>query len=134
MSDIDASPPAGPQLFSKAQVAGANTNAVRSTAGAPEVLEPVDPPRIDVPSSEEVFAAADQVTEFLRENNSSRSLRIAMDETLDRAIFTVVDSETNEIVRHIPSDEVIAMAKFIEEWVPRADEVMPQGILFDGIV
>ena len=43
-------------------------------------------------------------------------------------------SETNEIVRHIPSDEVVAMAEFIEQWVPEAEEVMPQGILFDGIV
>ena len=92
-----------------------------------------EPPTLDVPSSEEVFAAADRVTAFLQENNSTRSLRISMNETLDRAVFTVVDSETNEIVRHIPSDEVVAMAEFIEQWVPEADEVMPQGILFDGI-
>ena len=93
-----------------------------------------EPPTLDVPTSEEVFAAADKVTAFLQENNSTRSLRISMNETLDRAVFTVVDSETNEIVRHIPSDEVVAIAEFIEQWVPEADEVMPQGILFDGIV
>lgn len=93
-----------------------------------------EPPELNVPTSEEVFAAADKVTAFLQENNSTRSLRISMNETLDRAVFTVVDSETNEIVRHIPSDEVVAMAEFIEQWVPEADEVMPQGILFDGIV
>lgn len=93
-----------------------------------------EPPTLDVPTSEEVFAAADKVTAFLQENNSTRSLRISMNDTLDRAVFTVVDSETNEIVRHIPSDEVVAMAEFIEQWVPEAEEVMPQGILFDGIV
>lgn len=93
-----------------------------------------EPPNLNLPSSEEVFAAADSVTAFLQENNSTRSLKISMNEALDRAVFTVVDSETNEIVRHIPSDEVVAMAEFIEQWVPEADEVMPQGILFDGIV
>ena len=134
MSDINTNPELGPHLFSKVRVIGSNTNAVKVSTEASRALAPVEPPQIDVPSSEEVFAAADQVTEFLRDNNSTRSLRIAMDETLDRAIFTVVDSETNEVVRHIPSDEVIAMAKYIEEWVPKPDEVMPQGILFDGIV
>lgn len=93
-----------------------------------------EPPELNVPTSEEVFAAADKVTAFLQENNSTRSLRISMNEALDRAVFTVVDSETNEVVRHIPSDEVVAMARYIEQWVPEADEVMPQGILFDGIV
>ena len=42
--------------------------------------------------------------------------------------------ETNEVVRHIPSDEVIAMAEYIEQWIPDAEDVMPQGILFDGLV
>ena len=93
-----------------------------------------EPPKLNLPPSEEVFAAADSVTAFLQENTSTRSLKISMNEALDRAVFTVVDSETNEIVRHIPSDEVVAMAEFIEQWVPEADEVMPQGILFDGIV
>ena len=100
----------------------------------PPPMSSKEPPELNVPTSEEVFAAADKVTAFLQENNSTRSLRISMNETLDRAVFTVVDSETNEIVRHIPSDEVVAMAEFIEQWVPEADEVMPQGVLFDGIV
>ena len=93
-----------------------------------------EPPSMDVPTAEEVFAAADKVTAFLQENNSTRTLRIAMNESLDRPVFTVVDSETNEVVRHIPSDEVIAMAEYIEQWIPDAEDFMPQGILFDGLV
>ena len=91
-----------------------------------------EPPSVDVPTAEEVFAAADKVTAFLQENNSTRTLRIAMNESLDRAVFTVVDSETNEVVRHIPSDEVIAMAEYIEQWIPDAEDVVPQGILLMG--
>lgn len=93
-----------------------------------------EPPSLDVPTAEEVFAAADKVTAFLQENNSTRTLRIAMNESLDRPVFTVVDSETNEVVRHIPSDEVIAIAEYIEQWIPDAEDFMPQGILFDGLV
>ena len=93
-------------------------NDLEGSRPAPVVSQ--EPPKLDVPSSEEVFAAADRVTAFLQENNSTRSLRISMNETLDRAVFTVVDSETNEVVRHIPSDEVVAMAEFIEQWVPEA--------------
>ena len=92
------------------------------------------PPSLDVPSAEEVFAAADKVTAFLQENNSTRTLRISMNDSLDRPVFTVVDSETNEVVRHIPSDEVIAMAEYIEQWIPDAEDFMPQGILFDDLV
>ena len=93
-----------------------------------------EPPSLNVPSAEEVFAAADKVTAFLQENNSTRTLRIAMNESLDRPVFTVVDSETNEVVRHIPSDEIIAMAEYIEQWIPEAEDFMPQGILFDDLV
>jgi uncharacterized FlaG/YvyC family protein len=57
-----------------------------------------------------------------------------MNEDLDRAVFTVVDAETNEIIRHIPSDEVVAMAKYIEQWTPDPEDIMPQGILFDSLV
>lgn len=103
-------------------------------AGASGPVVSTEPPKLNVPTSQDLIAAADKVTAFLQENNSTRSLRISMNETLDRPVFTVVDTETNEIVRHIPSDEVVAMAEFIEQWVPEADEVMPQGILFDGIV
>lgn len=91
-------------------------------------------PALKVPSADEVFAAADRVNELLKENTSSRSLRLSMDDTLNRAIFTVLDKETNEVIRVIPSDEVIAMARIIEDWIPDADEVMPQGILFDDLI
>lgn len=91
-------------------------------------------PALKVPSADEVFAAADKVNELLKENTSSRSLRLSMDDTLNRAIFTVLDTETNEVIRVIPSDEVIAMARIIENWIPDANEVMPQGILFDDLI
>ena len=91
-------------------------------------------PALKVPSADEVFAAADKVNELLKENTSSRSLRLSMDDTLNRAIFTVLDTETNEVIRVIPSDEVIAMARIIENWIPDSRGVMPQGILFDDLI
>lgn len=120
---------------SSMEVSNRAAGPVNNNSGLKESSIPVvTPPVLNVPTPEEVFAAADQVTAFLRENNSSRALRLSMDEYLDRAVFTIVDSETNEVVRHIPSDEVIAMARHIEEWIPDIEETMPQGIMFDGLV
>ena len=135
MNDIIASTPA-------VDVASSNSGArtapsregIRQASNSSADFVSTEPPTLDVPSSEDVFAAADKVTAFLQENNSTRTLKISMNESLDRPVFTVVDSETNEVVRHIPTDEVIAIAEFIEQWIPEAEDFMPQGILFDDIV
>lgn len=46
---------------------------------------------------------------------NGRDLSFQMDETIDRPIITVRNIETGEVVRQIPSEEIIRMAHTLEE-------------------
>ncbi len=43
-----------------------------------------------------------------------RDLQFTVDETSGRMVITVLDSNTDEVIRQIPSEEVLALAKNIE--------------------
>lgn len=46
--------------------------------------------------------------------NISRDLEFTIDDELGKTIITVYDSESEEVVRQIPSEEVLALAKSLE--------------------
>ena len=56
-----------------------------------------------------------------------RSLSFRRDETIDRSVITVRDTTTNQVVRQIPSEEVVAISRQIR------DEMMEMraGLLMD---
>jgi flagellar protein FlaG len=66
-------------------------------------------------SKEEAEAIARILNESTKLNDVSLQFRV--DEELNRIIVTVVNKETNEIIRQIPPDEVLAIAKRIGEMV-----------------
>ncbi|WP_297526465.1 flagellar protein FlaG [Thiohalobacter sp.] len=43
-----------------------------------------------------------------------RNLEFSIDETTDRLVVKVVDAETEEVVRQIPSEEALALARRLE--------------------
>lgn len=53
----------------------------------------------------------------LNERLASRdhAIEFRIDETLNRSVVTVVDKETGEIVKQLPSDEVIRFAKNLDQ-------------------
>lgn len=69
---------------------------------APEVekLEPAD-----------LDAAMQDLQQFIQ--GLGRDLSFRRDESLERSIITVFDSNTKEVVRQIPSEEVVAIARQI---------------------
>lgn len=46
--------------------------------------------------------------------NLRRDLQFTVDEATDRTIIRVIDSETREVIRQIPSEEVLALARSLE--------------------
>ena len=46
--------------------------------------------------------------------NLRRDLQFTVDEATDRTVITVIDSETQEVIRQIPSEEVLALARSLE--------------------
>lgn len=61
---------------------------------------------------EVVERAAATVASFIE--SVSTSVRVAFDEQIDTPIFTVIDAETSEVIRQIPSEDLVAIARFLE--------------------
>lgn len=79
-------------------------------------------PAIEVPEPADLSRMVEKLSEFLQQN--VRSLRFHFDHGSGRTVITVVDAATGDIVRQIPSDEWLAIAKRLES-VGRA------GVLVD---
>jgi flagellar protein FlaG len=70
------------------------------------------PPPADV-ATEAVERALLQLNEFMAQNR--RSLRFQFDELSGRTIITVLDKETQEVVRQIPPPELLEIVRRLEQ-------------------
>jgi len=59
-----------------------------------------------------------------------RSLSFARDESINRSVVTVRDTQTNQVVRQIPSEAVIAISRQIRDEMAE----MRAGLLMDKLV
>jgi len=88
----------------------------------PAKFKPPEPkPPSGVPASEQpgaqarriaVERAAEQIDRRLAESFSD--LRIAIDDTLKRPVVRVVDSNSGELIRQVPSEEALRIAKRLD--------------------
>ena len=62
-----------------------------------------------VATSLDIQRAVERLEELAR--NNERGLRFAFDEGSGRTVITVINAATNEIVRQIPAEEVLAIAR-----------------------
>jgi len=97
--------------------AGGRAVPAAGKAPPPAVPKAPPPPRIDI------SRAVESLERFMRE--ASRNLQISYDEASRRSIITVVDGETGEVVRQIPPDELLSLAR-------RMAETAGAPVLFDG--
>ncbi|MFT4823246.1 MAG: flagellar protein FlaG [Halioglobus sp.] len=65
---------------------------------------------------QETLRAVVIVSEFTQ--SASRDLEFKVDGSSGISIVTVRDRETDEVIRQMPSEEVVAMARFIAEQAP----------------
>lgn len=65
------------------------------------------------PSKEEVVQAVTQIADYVQ--SISRDLQFRVDEQIGTTVITVVDSETDEIIRQIPAEEAVSLARYIAE-------------------
>jgi len=81
------------------------------------------------PSAQEIRDATEKLSEYI--DLASRSLNISVDRELREPVVTVFDAETEEIVRQIPSEELVAIAKFLrqQEAARAASEETLTGVL-----
>lgn len=85
-----------------------------------EALQPKEEEQQE-PSSDEVSQAVEDISQYFQ--SIERDLFFEVDEDSGRTIITVVDAETEEVVRQIPPKELLNIAK-------RLDDI--KGVLFSA--
>lgn len=95
---------------------------------------PVAKPAIE--SQETKKKAIDQAVKHVAGyvQNITRELNFTVDEELDRFVVTVVDQETGKVIRQIPSEEMLALAKTLSNALENGPSGQVKGILFQGRV
>ncbi|MCB1679416.1 MAG: flagellar protein FlaG [Halioglobus sp.] len=74
----------------------------------------VPPQQSEAPASREaVMAAVSDIADYVQ--SISRELQFQVDDNVGSTVITVVDRETGDVIRQIPSEEAVQMARFIAE-------------------
>ena len=126
---------ASPQVASTVpkQVAVVEPKAVATVTE--EAVSRVQPTEVDTTDSrEDTQEDIRQAAEVLREavSRHSPSLAIDVDEELNKTIVTVLDADTNEVIRQIPSQDLIDVARAIKRYgVDALGSDYVNGILLD---
>lgn len=88
-----------------------SSSAARSTPSQPVIQKQNQGGAIQgiEPNLSELKYAVSKLNEYVQ--NSRRDLHFSLDKDSGRVVVKVVDSETREVIRQIPSEEVIALAQ-----------------------
>jgi flagellar protein FlaG len=98
-----------PTVAPRPRVAGTTAGPERKPiAQGGEALPPQDAPKADVI---EIGRAVEEINN--RMQAVRRDLEFTVDEVSKRTIIRVLDSETKEVIRDIPPETVLAMARMI---------------------
>lgn len=83
-------------------------------AAAPRSLQAPEQEQEKQPiSAEELQRAVDAMNEFVRSLNSA--LEFSIDEETGKTVVKVVDMATEQVIRQIPSEETLAIAKALDK-------------------
>ncbi|MDD3352509.1 flagellar protein FlaG [Zoogloea sp.] len=93
-------------------------NAARSPAatplGATGETPGVTTTQTAKPTLDQVKQAVDQVQQIVRP--LAQSLQFSIDEDTHNTVVKIVDTETNKVIRQIPSEEMLQMAKALDKF------------------
>lgn len=77
-----------------------------SRAGLQQAVESKSPPQ---PSAEQLKNAVDSINKALKQAN--RNLEFSVDKDTNKQVVKLVDSETGDVIRQFPSDEMLAISR-----------------------
>lgn len=83
--------------------------------------------RAERPATAELEAAVVEISDFVQAQN--RNLNFSFDEGSNRSVVKVTDSESGDLIRQIPSEEVLRLSGRIKEL--QSDVGVAVGILFN---
>ncbi len=99
---------------------------VSASQSSQEILERADNRSVQEVGLGEIESAVDEISDFVQARN--RDLNFSIDEKSDRSVVKVTDSESGEIIRQIPSEEVLALSERLKEL--QNDVGTAVGVLF----
>lgn len=79
--------------------------------------------------SQNIEMAVAEVSEFVQSHAQTRQLAFSVDEQSQRAVVQVTDSATGDVIRQIPSEEVLKLSERIRELQTDVGDTV--GILFN---
>lgn len=91
----------------------ASTSAVAGSAPAPVVTATAVQPPPATPSAEQVTQALKSINKSL--GGLSQGLEFTIDEDSHRTIVKVVDKDTKDVIRQIPTKEALEIAKALDQ-------------------
>ncbi|RJF98625.1 flagellar protein FlaG [Noviherbaspirillum saxi] len=86
--------------------------AARSAAATVQTAAAVEQPAT-VPSLGQVSQALKSINKALEER--SQSLEFALDEDTDRTVVKVLDRQTKEVIRQMPTEEALRISKTLDQ-------------------
>jgi flagellar protein FlaG len=93
---------------------GGDAKSVREKAGSVEG-GPRTPAPVPPPTRDQVEQAAARIKEALRETTSRLEFEIDPDlDRLDKVVIKILNGESGEIIRQIPSQELLNLAKHLD--------------------
>lgn len=81
----------------------------------------------DEPVAQEIESAVGEISEFVQAQN--RNLNFSYTEESNRSVVKVTDSETGDLIRQIPSEEVLKLSERIRDL--QSDVGAAVGVLFN---
>lgn len=68
---------------------------------------------VDEPSAAQLRSAMDSINKTLKQAN--RSLEFSVDESTNKRVVKLVDTDTGDLVRQFPSEELLAISRAIDQ-------------------
>jgi len=99
-------------LNSKSSVNSSDAEDVKRIASVE--IKGSDVGKTSQPTKEVVAKAAEQIQGFVKE--MGRSLSFSVDETTGYNVVRVINPETQEVIRQLPSEELLKIAQNMEAW------------------
>jgi uncharacterized FlaG/YvyC family protein len=100
----------------------------------PQQGQPLPQPAEKSASKVDLQEVIGQINSYVQ--SVKRDLSFSLDETSGRTIIRVIDSDSGKLVRQIPSEEVLALASYlqgVQQGATAVDVETPKGILFSDI-
>ena len=128
VSSPEAQPQAAPADGKSSGKVATSAAPAANAVAAPKPVSLPEKASIKVPEFEpkDIQKAIDELQQYV--DGLGRNLNFSVDESIDRTIISVRDSQTQELVRQIPGEEVVAMSRQIADTLAE----WRQGFFFDS--